>query len=135
MSAVKGAGGGAFRFLWLAAGAAALAVAAACLVQDTSAQTTRRADPNAATQPADPNAATKPALVTQDQFMKVMKQSCVRCHRAQCASVDALKKAKWLIPGKPDSSPAYTIINPRVNYHKLSAADTQIVHDFIEQAK
>ena len=139
MSSVRVPGGGAFRFLWLAAGAVLLATVAACLVRDTSAQTTRRADPNAVTQPADPNAATKPALVTQDQFMKVVKGTCARCHPQPCASVASLKKAKWLVPGNPDNSLVYKVIGVNRNrggtYHNLSAADKQTVHAFIEQMK
>jgi mono/diheme cytochrome c family protein len=134
-------GGGAFRVLWLAAGAGALATVAAFLVQSSLGQPgggLRPMDGNAATRPADANAATRPALVTQEQFLKVMKQSCVRCHQ-QCASVEALKKAKWLVPGKPDESPVFKVIGVHRNrngtYHNLSPADKQIVHDFIEQMK
>ena len=124
-----------FWAMWLAAGAVVLALVTVCLVDDSYGQATSR--PGAATKPADPNATTKPVLVTQEQFMKVMQASCVRCHRQQCASVDALKKVNWLVPGKPDNSPVYKVIgvnrNPKGTYHNLSPADKQIVHDFIQQ--
>ena len=80
--------------------------------------------------------ASQPRAVTQAEFVKVMQQSCVRCHRQQCSSVAALKKARWLTPGKPEASPVFTIIgrgNGANSYHKLTETDKNTVRDFIKQ--
>jgi len=73
--------------------------------------------------------------VTEADFMRVMRQSCLRCHKI-CTSVDSLITAKWIRPGRPDRSPVFTIIGkhqkPEGKYHDLSEADRQIVHDFVK---
>ena len=91
-----------------------------------------------ASRPAASQPASQPRLVTQAEFVKVMQQSCVRCHRQQCSSVDQLRRSRWLTPGKPDASPVFTIIGKgrgKDTYHKLSEADKKIVRDFIQQVK
>jgi len=73
--------------------------------------------------------------VTEADFMRVMRQSCLRCHKV-CASVDSLVENRWVRPGRPDRSPVFTVIGkhqkPEGQYHNLSEADRQIVHDFIK---
>lgn len=77
--------------------------------------------------------------VTEKEFMRVMKQSCVRCHRKPCKSVKNLIKFRWLKPGNPEKSPTYTIIGKhrRKNgkYHNLSEEDKNIVYEFIRTYK
>ena len=82
-------------------------------------------------------ATTQPARITQEQFLAVVKPNCARCHDA-CASVAELQRKKWLVPGQPDSSRVYKIVNnakPGNKKHTLSDADKRIVRDFIEQMK
>jgi hypothetical protein len=82
--------------------------------------------------------ASQPRAVTQAEFMKVLNQSCVRCHRQACASVDALKRSGWLTPGHPETSKTFTIIGKGKGantYHKLSDADKATVRNFIAQMK
>lgn len=78
-----------------------------------------------------------PAAVTEQQFVDVMKAKCVRCHARQTASVQDGVKARWIVPGKPESSPTYTIIGvhkkPGAKYHNLTDEEKKIVHDFIQQ--
>lgn len=78
-------------------------------------------------------------VVTEQQFLQVMSQSCVRCHPA-CASVQQIRQNPgWLVPGRPQSSALYTCIgvNKRAGgtYHNLSDADRRIVGEFIAQTK
>ncbi|MFZ2654408.1 MAG: hypothetical protein WAX69_05790, partial [Victivallales bacterium] len=47
--------------------------------------------------------ATAPA---EADFMKVIEK-CAKCHKKPCASIDSLKQAKWIVPGKPENSPVY----------------------------
>ena len=75
------------------------------------------------------------APVTEADFMRVMRQSCLRCHKA-CESVDSLVEKRWVRPGRPDRSPVFTIIGkhkkPDGKYHDLSESDRQIIHDFVK---
>jgi mono/diheme cytochrome c family protein len=83
--------------------------------------------------------ATTQAQVSEKDFMKVMDQHCVGCHRNQCKSVQDLEKVHWLVPGKPEASPVYKVIgvhkNPKGIYHNMPAADKQVIFDFIKQMK
>ncbi len=78
------------------------------------------------------------AVPTEAEFMKVMDK-CVRCHKKPCASVDALKQAKWIVPGKPESSSVYKVIGKckKVGgtYHNLSDEEKKTVNDFIKNLK
>lgn len=85
--------------------------------------------------PASKPAPPPPPQVTEAQFMQAETAKCVRCHRQQCSSVDALKNAKWLVPGKPESSKTYTITSDGKKFHTVSDGEKQIIHDFIAQMK
>jgi uncharacterized membrane protein len=76
---------------------------------------------------------------TEAEFMKVITAKCVRCHKKPCASVEALKLAKWVIPGRPEHSSAYTIIGknakPKGTYHNLTDDEKNTVKEFIKNLK
>ncbi|HUT56775.1 MAG TPA: hypothetical protein VNA25_02745 [Phycisphaerae bacterium] len=91
-----------------------------------------------ATRPKRPHPpATQRSRVTEADFLRVMRANCARCHRP-CASVQELKRRKWLIPGKPDASPVYKVIGRHkragARYHNLSEADRKVVRDFVQSA-
>ena len=45
---------------------------------------------------------------------RLMDRACVRCHKV-CGSADEMVKRRWLVPGKPEGSPVYTIIGKHRN--------------------
>ncbi|GEM_PF-5866440 len=91
-----------------------------------------------AAKPADPNQAA-PVIPTEDEFMKLIKDKCARCHPKATPSLDALKKMKWIQPGKPESSPVYKVIGknkkPGGTYHNLTDTEKKLVYDFIKNMK
>ncbi len=84
----------------------------------------------------DSAALTEPP-VTEAEFMAVIRPSCARCHRKECASVAALRTSGWLRPGKPDQSRVYTVIGkhkkPGDKHHNLPEKDKEIIRRFIEE--
>lgn len=72
--------------------------------------------------------------VSEADFMRVMRQSCVRCHRV-CDSVDTLVASGWLRPGEPDRSRVFTNLGkhrkPEGDYHNLPEEDRRIIREFI----
>jgi hypothetical protein len=79
----------------------------------------------------------KPSAAVADEkaFMEVINARCVRCHRPACANVDTLVEKKWIVPGKPNSSPVCTVIGknrrPGGTYHNLSDAEARTIKDFV----
>ncbi len=76
------------------------------------------------------------AVPTEAEFMKVINDKCLRCHRKACTSLDTMKQMKWVVPGKPENSPAYKVIGknrkPGGTYHNLTDAEKKVVNDFIK---
>ncbi|HBC87644.1 MAG TPA: hypothetical protein DCZ94_11865 [Lentisphaeria bacterium] len=79
------------------------------------------------------------AIPTEEEFLKVIKDKCIRCHPKAAASMDTLKQFKWIVPGKPESSPVYKVIGknkkPKGTYHNLTDAEKKLVYDFIKSMK
>ncbi|MCX6985736.1 MAG: hypothetical protein NT118_13460 [Lentisphaerae bacterium] len=90
-------------------------------------------------QNVDKNTADKSAIVPSEaEFVKVTGK-CTRCHVKQFSSTDNLKKIKWIVPGKPESSPIYKVIGknkkPNGTYHNLTDAEKATVNDYIKNLK
>ena len=75
---------------------------------------------------------------TEAEFMKVMEK-CAACHKKPCTSIDTLKQSKWIVPGKPEISPAYKVIGknkkPGGTYHNLTDEEKKLMNDFIKNMK
>lgn len=75
-----------------------------------------------------------PAPVSEAEFMRVMRNSCLRCHKAS-QSLDTLVSARWIVPGQPERSPAFAMLtrhpSAKGRYRAPSEAEQRIIRDFI----
>ncbi|HCE43223.1 MAG TPA: hypothetical protein DET40_06725 [Lentisphaeria bacterium] len=111
-------------------------LATVCLINTDALADNNAPKKDPAAKPADNQVA---AVPTEAEFMKVINDKCLRCHKKACVSVDSLKQSKWVVPGKPENSPAYKVIGknkkPGGTYHNLKDDEKKIVNDFIKNMK
>ena len=90
-------------------------------------------------QVADSNVTDNTGIVpTGADFIKVTEK-CAKCHVKQFSSIASLKDVKWIIPGKPEISPAYKVIGknkkPNGTYHNLTEAEKATIYNYIKNLK
>lgn len=89
---------------------------------------------------AEANGADKNSLVpvTGADFIKVTEK-CAKCHAKQFSSMDTLKEAKWVVPGKPEISPIYKVIGKNKKkdgvYHNLTESEKSTIYSYIKSLK
>ena len=75
---------------------------------------------------------------TGADFIKVTEK-CAKCPVKQFSSIASLKEVKWIIPGKPEISPAYKVIGknkkPNGTYHNLTEAEKSMIYNYIKNLK
>ncbi len=75
---------------------------------------------------------------TGADFIKVTEK-CAKCHVKQFSSTASLKEVKWIVPGKPEISPAYKVIGknrkPNGIYHNLTEAEKSTIYNYIKNLK
>ena len=90
-------------------------------------------------QVADNNVTDNTGIVpTGAEFIKVTEK-CAKCHAKQFSSIASLKEVKWIVPGKPEISPAYKVIGknkrPNGTYHNLTEAEKSTIYNYIKNLK
>lgn len=89
---------------------------------------------------SEANGADKNAFIppTGADFIKVTEK-CARCHAKQFSSMDTLKEAKWVVPGKPEISPIYKVIGKNKKkdgvYHNMTESEKSTIYSYIKNMK